>query len=260
MAALGAWQTAGVAISLLNRHEANWTHLPELLRCGAEVILGGDWAYFWGDNVTLADLGWGRIAALATRDPTQSSVGLTPAEEALTRGLLQAVYNTASRPDDDRNDWTALAKPILDRIGADDRAYFVKQANKFVANYATSAGLGQVKGRVILFVGQQAPAKFPPAYYWALEAAIEGQGRRPERGLHFNTPYAIAAWPDGDSVELLALNHWREEAATPIRLLYPTDLGPPPQGNESTIRVRLPARQAELVVQALVEACNQIEM
>ncbi|MGD8623624.1 MAG: HD domain-containing protein, partial [Anaerolineae bacterium] len=63
------WQRADAAVSLLNRHEANWQRLPSLLRSGVEVILGGDWAYFWGDAVSLADLVWARIAALCSRDP-----------------------------------------------------------------------------------------------------------------------------------------------------------------------------------------------
>jgi hypothetical protein len=84
--------------------------------------------------------------------------------------------------------------------------------------------------------------------------------------MHFNVPYAIATWPDtdaegcprGDLVNMLAINHWREEEAIPIRLLYPDALGPPPSGNESTIQVRLPAVEAEIVVRALLDACNQV--
>lgn len=53
---------------------------------------------------------------------------------------------------------------------------------------------------------------------------------------------------------------WRDEGAIPIRLLYPTDLGPPPEGNESVIRVRLPAAQAKALVRALTDACNQTEI
>jgi hypothetical protein len=93
-----------------------------------------------------------------------------------------------------------------------------------------------------------------------LEAAIERQGRSWERGICFNVPYAVATWPTGDAVELLAINHWRDEKAIPIRLLYPADLGPPPEGNESVIRVRLPASQAEVLVRTLIEACNQTEL
>jgi hypothetical protein len=70
-------------------------------------------------------------------------------------------------------------------------------------------------------------------------------------------PYAVATWPDGDAVELLAINHWRDEIVVPIRLLYPADLGPPPEGHESVIRVRLPAHKAEAIVEELLSACNQ---
>jgi hypothetical protein len=255
------WQAAGAIVSLLNRHEANWSRLPGLLRLGAarprqgiEVILGGDWAYFWGDAISQADLTWGRIAALCTRDPTQSTVGLTDEEQAVTQGLLKVVYDAARQPASDTAGWAALARPILDRIQADDRVYFADQAGGFAATYRTTTHLGQVEGQVLRF--EEAPGEFPHVHYWALEAAIERHGRAPERGIHFNAPYAVASWPDDDAVELLAINHWQEEAI-PIRLLYPAGLGPPPAGNESTIQVRLPAVQAEIIVRALLEACNQ---
>jgi len=80
--------------------------------------------------------------------------------------------------------------------------------------------------------------------------------------VQFRTPYAVASWADGDQLELLAISHWREEAAIPIRFLYPTDLGlpshqgPEPEGNESTIRVRVPLEQGDELLQALVDACN----
>ena len=90
-----------------------------------------------------------------------------------------------------------------------------------------------------------------------MEAAIEKHGRVPERGLCFRIPYAIAVWPSDDGVELLAISHWREEAGIPIRLLYPSDLGPQPQGNESTIRVVMSAQQAAAVLPALKAACNR---
>ena len=251
----GRWQAAGAPVSLLNRHEANWSRLPDLLQLGIEVILGGDWTYFWGEPVSQTNLAWGRIAALCTRDPTQSTVGLTHEEQAVTQGLLKVVYDAASQPADDTDGWATLAKPILDRIQADDRVYFAEQADGFAATYATVTHPGQVEGRVLRF--EKAPSEFPHAYYWALEAAIERHRRVTERGVRFNVPYAIATWADGNMVELLAINHWREEEVIPIRLLYPTDLGPPPAGNESTLQVRLPAVQAEIVVRALVDACNQ---
>jgi hypothetical protein len=259
LATIERWQASGAMVSLLNRHETNWSRLPDLLKQGVEVILGGDWAYFWGDPIGQADLAWGRITALCTRDPTQSTVGVTAEEQAVTQGLLKVVYDAANRPSDDDTDWAALARPILDRIARNERAHFADQADNFATVYATTVGPGQVEGLVLRFA-ESALGEFPPTYYWALEAAIERQGRRWERGICFNIPYAIATWSTGEAVELLAINHWRDERAIPIRLLYPTDLGPPPEGNESMIQVRLPVAQAEVIVRALMEACNQTEL
>lgn len=100
------------------------TTLPALLQRGAEVVLGGDWAYFWGEPASQSDVAWGRIAGLCTRDPNQSTVGLTDEEEAVTKGLLKTVYDAASRPATDTDGWAALVRPILDRIQADDRVFF----------------------------------------------------------------------------------------------------------------------------------------
>jgi hypothetical protein len=249
------WRSAEVTISVLNRHEANWSRLPDLRQYDVEVVLGGDWAYFWGDPRSQTDLAWGRIAALCTRDPTQSTVGLSAEEQAVTQGLLKAVYDAADQTARDVAGWSALAEPILDRIAADDRAYFAGQAGDFAATYAAAIAPGRLDGRVIVF--DQPPGEFPQAYYWVLESAIERRGRTPEQGIRFNVPYAIASWSEGNVAEILAISHWREEDAVPIRLLYPTDLGPPPTGNESTIRVRLPAAQVETVIQAVVNACNR---
>jgi len=113
----------------------------------------------------------------------------------------------------------------------------------------------RIGGTLLRF--ERASGVFPHAYYWALEAAIEGQGRAPERGIKFRVPYAIAAWRDGDDMEILALNHWLDEDVVPIRFLYPSGLGPVPGGNESTIQVRILALEAEIVVRALVDACNR---
>jgi len=248
-------QAAGAAVSLLNRHEANWSRLPALLQQGVAVILGGDWAYFWGDAASRADLAWGRIAALCTRDSTQSTVGLTAAEQAVTQGLLKVVYDAASQPAGDTDSWVSLAQPILERIQADDRAYFAAQAGGFAATYATTSAPGRREGRVLRF--EEVPGQLRPACYWALEAAIERHGRVLERYVSFNVPYAVATWTEDDMVQMLAINHWREEEAPPIRLLYPADVGPPPAGNESTIQVRLPVRQAARVVRALLDACNR---
>lgn len=252
---IGRWRSAGLSVSLLNRHEANWTQLPELLQLGVEAVLGGDWAYFWGTPTDQAALMWGWLAALCTRDPAQATMNFTAAERSIVAGLLKVVYDATVQSAQDLAGWAALAEPILSRIEADDRAYFIDRGVDFVAAYATPTDPGQVEGRVMRMT--QPPGDLPQAFYWALEQAIESQGRTPARGLCFNVPYAVATWPDGDAVELLAISHWRDETATPIRLLYPTDLGPPPEGNENAIRVRLAAAQAETVVGALVEACNQ---
>jgi hypothetical protein len=252
------WREANASITVLNRHEANWSRLPDLLQLGVEVILGGDWAYFWSDAavaaVSRSDLAWGRIASLCTRDPTQSTVGLTHEEQAVTRGLLKTVYDALRQPAEDTTGWAALAESIMDRIVTDDQTYFANQAKDFAATYAEAIASSRVEGRVLIL--EPEPGVLPQGLYWAMEAAIEHQGRSLEPGVRFDVPYAIARWPDGDAVELLAINHWLEEEAIPIRLLYPSDLGPPPEGHESAIRVRLPADQAQAVVNALVAACN----
>jgi hypothetical protein len=250
------WRENDVNISILNRYEANWSRLPQLLELGVEVILGGDWVYFWGGSASEADLMWGRIGTLCTRDPTQSTVGITLEEQAITQGLLNLVYKTISSPHpEDTVAWMTLSEPILARIEDDDRAFFTSQASGFSEVWAKAIALRQVEGQLVSF--DQAPGKLPQATYWTLEATIEDLGRIPERGIRFNVPYAIATWPDSDGVELLAINHWREEEAIPIRLLYPMDLGPPPQGNESTLRVHLTPEQAAAVIPALTAACNE---
>lgn len=257
------WQAVGVTVSLLNRHEANWGRVPQLLAAGVEVTVGGDWAYFWGDAITPQALRWARVAALCTRDPTQSTVGLSAIEQSLTQGLLNMVYTVLRTPPTTGADWSVAAGTILDRIASDDNAFgglpqqdwFAAQAAAFAATYANTSATAQVQGKVLVVdIG----ASFPAAAYWLLEVLIERQGRTPDRGLCFRTPYAIALWPDGDAVELLAISHWREEAAVPIRLLYPAADGPLPDGNESTIRLRLPPTQAEGMLAALLAACNQV--
>jgi exopolyphosphatase / guanosine-5'-triphosphate,3'-diphosphate pyrophosphatase len=255
MNTLHRWRAAGVGVSILNRHEANWSLLPELLQLGVEVTLGGDWAYFWGDSASQEDLAWGRIAALCARDHTLAAVRASAREQATVRGLLKVVYDViALKPAGDTAGWMALAELVLDRIAANDLDYFARQAPAFIHAYATADAPSQVKGRVVYF--DRAPGNVPQSYYWILEAAIEHYGGSMERGTRFSVPYAMAVWPQGDGVELLAISHWREDEATPIRLLYPNDLGPPPVGTESTIHVRLPAATAQLVVDKLLEACN----
>jgi len=250
------WRTAGASVTLLNRHEANWSRLPQLLELGVETFLGGDWAYFWGSDVQPSDLAWGQIAALCTRDPTQSTVKFSPEHETIVQGLLKSVYDRAAGSVNDVDGWVRLAETIISRIEANDVAYFTAQAPGFVARYATPPPPAAVDGRVVRF--DDPPGDLPQAYYWVLEAAIEKIGRAPERGIQFKAPYALASWADGGEVELLAISHWREEAAIPIRLLYPNDMGPQPEGNESSIRVRLPGKQAEQLICSLIAACNAV--
>lgn len=265
LASVAQWQRGGAHCTLLNRHEANWGRLPDLLRSGVQVTLGGDWAYFWGDAVDEGDLFWGRVAALCTRDPIQATAGLTTEEEIISQGLLKGIYDaiTSTRRQTAINgdNWVALATPILERISNDERTWFAAQTDGFSATYATLPITPNVQGKVLQL--DLATIAQRHTLFWGLERAIEANGRTNERGIAFNTPYAIATWvdpddgTDGETVQLLAITHWREEEATPIRLLYPTDLGPAPEGNESAIRVRLPAAQVQPVVQALITACNE---
>lgn len=249
------WQRAGVRVSLLNRHEANWPRIPPLIYAGVEVILGGDWSYFWGDRATPADLVWGRIAALCVHDPTLSTVGVTSDEQAVMQGVLMRIFEATRQPAGDTAGWSALAEPILERISMNDTIWFSVQAESFLAAYAAPPQPSSTSRRTLRFEGM--PGIRPQAYYWALEAAIEGQGRTSHSGVQFKRPYAIATWPAGEDVELYAINHWREEEALPIRLLYPADLGPAPQGTESSINVRLPVGIAAAVIDRLQAACDQ---
>jgi hypothetical protein len=260
---LARWRADGVCCTVLNRHEANWSRLPALLELGVVVKLGGDWAYYWGDGMDDVAFFWGRIASLCTRDPIQSTVGMTTDEELVSQGLRKVVYDLAHQFPAELDGWALSVAPVLDRIAADERGWFAAQAEEFARAYADLGEPSQVTGQVLYF--HLVTGHEPQAIFWGLEQAIERNGRRPERGIRFCTPYAIATWvapgstpgPVGETVELLAISHWREEDAIPIRLLYPSKLGPPPEGNESAIRVRLPAAQAATVVQALITACNQ---
>ena len=146
-----------------------------------------------------------------------------------------------------------MAEPLLDRIAANDRAFFAARADAFVERYATPNHAGRVNGRVLVF--DEAPGPTPQSFYWIMEQAMEQQGLAFERGLRLNVPYALATRVVDDQVELVAMNHWRADHITPIRLLYP-DVGPLPQGTESTVTARIPIAQAELVVSRLLEACN----
>ncbi len=255
-ATLAQFRAAGAQVTLLNRYESNWARLPEALELGVETILGSDWAYFWGDYPSQQDMIWGRIAALCTRDPTLGVVGIKPQHQKLAYGLLIAIFDASQKAALDTRGWQELAEPIMERIANDDQAYFLAQSEQGGQDYFRTSAPVRLEGRVLVFEGS--PARVPAANFWALERAIEDRGRALARDIQFNVPYAIATWPLNDQeVELLAISHWREEDAIPIRLLYPTDLGPRPYGNEGAIQVRLPAETAAAVVQALVEAGNR---
>lgn len=249
-----AWRNAGVPVHLLNRHEANWGRLHDLLPAGLSAVLGGDGSYFWGDVASQHDIDWGRIAALCTRDPMQTIVGMTHDEELIAQGFLRAVHDAAETLPDNQMNWSGQADGLLKRIIANDFTYFKQQSNGFAATFA---GLQptRVEDRVLVFEVQQ-PSLTPQVYFWALEAAIEAHGRQRERGVRFSKPYAVAFWPSDDGVEIIAINHWREEDAIPIRFLYPSEIDTPPEGHEGAIRVHVSTDRAPAVVTAIINACN----
>jgi hypothetical protein len=252
------WQAAGVSVTILNRHEANWSRIPQLLEMGVDLTLGGDWAYFYGDSGTPQDFLWAHIGALCTRDPTQASFDISPQEENLTRGLLAVIYENQStgREIDDTTEWNSLAEFTLDKIASNDLEYFENQADQF-DRFRQPMGPYDRNGKVIIF--NDVPSEISQAYYWVLENVIEQEGLFLRRGVQFKVPYALAYWFVGEEIELLAINHWREEEAVPIRFLFPEGTGISPQGNESTIHLRMAVHQAEAVIPRLIEACNRQE-
>lgn len=251
---LKRWQSTAKHVSILNRHEANWIHVPTLRAQGAQVTLGGDWAYFWGDTVTASDLFWARIAALSVRDAMMAAIPITAEEQAVLYGLLESIYDALTRHSaEDTEGWLALAQPLLERIAADDRHFFAARAGRFVETYATPTTPYHIEGNVVVF--DDAPGSTPASFYWMLERTIEQQRRAFTQQVHFHVPYAVATWRDGEAFTLLAISHWREELAMPVRLLYPA-FGPPPQGTESTVYARLLLAEVEPVRAQLIAACN----
>ena len=113
-------------------------------------------------------------------------------EEVISRGLRKALYDLARQSPTDLAGWASLMLPLLDRIAADERVWFVAQADDFVRVYANLGEPGQVVGQVLRF--DLTTCHEPHTIFWGLEQAIERNGRMPERGLRFNTPYAIATW------------------------------------------------------------------
>ncbi|MCS7070726.1 MAG: HD domain-containing protein, partial [Anaerolinea sp.] len=133
---LREWRRANVPVCLLNRHEANWSRLPDILMQGAQTVMGSDGCYFWGDRMTQADMDWSRIAALVTRDPTQTLAGMTTDEEQIAQGFLRVVHEATASLTDDQMNWSSQADPILKRISGDDFAYFRGQASGFTRLFA----------------------------------------------------------------------------------------------------------------------------
>lgn len=255
---LERWQNAGARVCILNRHEANWARVPELRARGVTVTLGADWAYFWGDEFSPQDFQWATLAALATRDPTMASSNISLDNERVMHGLLCAVFDAQAQAREhgaqNTDEWRALAEPLLEHIANNDRAYFSARAEMFRERYATPTRSGRVQGKVLVF--DEMPSASPQGLYWTLEAAMEAQGFFLERHLRLRVPYAVATRVVDEQIELVALNHWRAENITPIRLLYP-DIGPRPQGTESAVTTRLTRGEAEMVVARLIEACNK---
>ncbi len=253
-----ALRAQNISIYMLNRHEANWQRTQELLKVGVDIVLGGDWAYFWGKPFDTSVFTWGRVAALCTRDPTQGTVEITDEEHSLTRGLIAHVYEAIAQANIKAPvDWGELARPILERIAENDFTYFSRKANEFLKTYGMPFTPDRIEGKVGIV--EQPSGDFPAVNYWMMEATIEKYGRAPVRNMQFNLPYILSIWTRGENVELLAINHWRDDTAIPIRLLYPDLLGPTPRGNECTVRVTIPREKSAVIIQALKNACNQTD-
>lgn len=249
-------RSRNIGISIMNRHETNWHRVPELLKLGAEVVLGGDWAYFWGDPLDASVFKWGRVACLCTRDPTQATVDITREENNASKGFLFEVFSAIDRAEKESEIvWGDLANPLLERIVANDLEYFCWKADEFSQTFAKSLEPDRVEGKVGIF--EQTGGESPSVNYWMMESTIEKFGRVLTRNVQFNLPYMLSTWIHDQHIDLLAINHWRDDTAIPIRLLYPGDMAPAPMGNETTVCVRLSPSISDKVIRAFVNACNQ---
>jgi hypothetical protein len=252
--ALSRLMGRSVQVSLLNRHEQSWSWSPWLLQSGVDLVLGGDWAYFWGDQADSTDMFWARVAALCGRDPAQAALRFTEQEYSLANGLLLRMQEQLRRVRfDESADWVALSEPLIRAIEQDDHAYFEQDAENYRSSIVSAID-PVVQGRALVFHDVQ--DVLPNDLYWMLEAAIERQGLALEHGIQFRVPYAIALRSAGNAVELLAIRHWREEVAPAIRFLFPNDAALVLQGNENTVWVRVAAERAADLVRDLIAACN----
>ena len=254
-AALSRMSGRGTRVTLLNRRVQAWDRNIWLLQPGVELILGGDWAYFWGETADEADMRWARVAALCGRDPGLATFRFSDEEKTLADGLLTLVHDrlNGNRYEGMAN-WTSQAEALLTPIETDDRAFFQHHAYPYHESVKLTT-IPRVEGRVIVLV--QPGEGLPNELYWALEAAIEQRGLALEQGIQFRSPYAIALWGSGDMVDLLAIRHWREEAALPIRLLFPDDGALSLQGNENVVYVTVPSARVPDLLQAVITACNR---
>lgn len=250
---LKRWRSASVEVSRLNRHPATWSLIPTLRSLGIETVLGSDWAYFWGDPLDKSDLDWTQRAGLCTRDLMLASIRTPRQEHDIVTSFLKVIYALALQPIENIAGWSEMADSVIKAILANDLPYFINPTVEIPAWDNPKTPIKTV-GRVVVFEGE--PACISQANYWVLEQAIENLGRSSERGIQYEVPYALASWQNENMVELLAISHWREEHATPIRLLYPNDLGPEPIGHESMVYVRIPGDQAATIIHSLIVACN----
>src|SRR5690606_19347979 len=106
---------------------------------------------------------WATLAALTTRDPTMASSHISADTTRVVQGLLCAVLDAEQKSAHDTAEWLGLAEPLLERISADDRAFFAARSLEFAERYATPARAARVEGRVLLF--DHAPSATPQAFY-----------------------------------------------------------------------------------------------
>jgi hypothetical protein len=245
----------GTAVSIINRHEQTWTWSPWLLQSDVEVIFGADRMYFWGLRADSVDMLWGRVAALCGRDPSQAALHFSIDENRLANGLLMTLHNCLNRYRyDDSVDWTKQAEVLLNAIEDDNKLFFYQHSDEYSGIVAPMLE-PHIYGRLIVF--ETMGDILPQDLYWMLEAEIERRGLAMEHDIHFLCPYAIAMQQDGNGVNLLAIRHWREEAAPPIRLLFPDDSSLVLQGNENTVYVRLSIERAAELLAEMTATCNR---
>jgi hypothetical protein len=250
------WRNQDIELCLLNWHEANWERLYKFMHHGIEAVLGTDWAYFDGQHVSDWHVFWGQIASICTRDPLYNVKINDNSEQAIAQGLLQSIFEIIKQVKTRKINWSEEAETLIQLIMNDERHEFIAQADSFEIEYMQSKVLPEIQKNILVFA--KGDESIPPQIYtWFMEKQIEAQGRKFTHSIEFNVPYAIALIHTEDEAELIAVNHWRDETAIPIRLLYPDDIAVAPSGNENSLFIRLPLEQAQAVLQAIVDACNQ---